>query len=96
MNKLPNVEGLLSYRSDDRKLYLKEKFQWEALATKKDVSLPRIQIVPKCKVRLNKMNCGVSCQISIRQNDIRIRLLVSCGRSLTWTCSFPFWYLYMF
>ena len=38
MNKLPKVEGLLSYRSDDRKLYLKEKSQWQALANQKDVS----------------------------------------------------------
>ena len=38
MNKLPKVEGLLSYRSDDRKLYLKEKSQWEALAIEKEVS----------------------------------------------------------
>ena len=38
MNELPKVEGLLSYRSDDTKLYLKEKSQWEALATQKDVS----------------------------------------------------------
>jgi hypothetical protein len=37
MNKLPKVEGLLSYRSDDRKLYLKEKSQWQALANQKDV-----------------------------------------------------------
>jgi hypothetical protein len=38
MNKLPKVEGLLSYRSDDRKLYLKKKSQWEALAYQKEVS----------------------------------------------------------
>ena len=38
MNELPKVEGLLSYRSDDRKLYLKEKSRWKALATQKDVS----------------------------------------------------------
>lgn len=38
MNKLPKVEGLLSYRSDDRKLYLKEKAQWKALATQKEAS----------------------------------------------------------
>ena len=38
MNKLPKVEGLLSYLLDERKLYLKEKSQWEALATQKDVS----------------------------------------------------------
>ena len=41
MNKLPKVEGLLSYRSDDRKLYLKEKSQWQALANQKDVSFFR-------------------------------------------------------
>ena len=38
MKKLPKVEGLLSYRSDDRKLYLNENSNWEALATQKDVS----------------------------------------------------------
>ena len=38
MNELPKVQGLLSYRTDDRKLYLKEKTQWKALATQKDVS----------------------------------------------------------
>ena len=38
MNELPKVEGELSYRSDDRKLYLKEKSQWKALAIEKDVS----------------------------------------------------------
>ena len=38
MKKLPKVEGLLSYRTDDKKLYLKEKAQWKALATQKDVS----------------------------------------------------------
>ena len=38
MNELPKVEGLLSYRSDDKKLYLKQKAQWQALATQKDVS----------------------------------------------------------
>jgi hypothetical protein len=40
MNKLPKVEGLLSYRSDDKKLYLKEKSQWKALATQKGVGYP--------------------------------------------------------
>ena len=38
MNELPKVEGLLSYRTDDRKLYLKEETEWKALATRKDVS----------------------------------------------------------
>ena len=38
MNKLPKLNGLLSYRIDERKLYLKENSQWKALATKKDVS----------------------------------------------------------
>ena len=38
MNKLPKIEGLLSYRSDDSKLYLKEKAQWRELATQKQVS----------------------------------------------------------
>ena len=38
MNELPKVQGLLSYRTDDRKLYLKEKTQWKVLATQKDVS----------------------------------------------------------
>ncbi|XP_028411771.1 uncharacterized protein LOC114534515 [Dendronephthya gigantea] len=37
MNKLPKIEGLLSYRSDDSKLYLKEKTKWGALATRKDI-----------------------------------------------------------
>ena len=37
MNELPKVEGLLSYRSDDRKLYLKENSQWKALAKQKEV-----------------------------------------------------------
>jgi hypothetical protein len=39
MQKLPKVEGLLSYLLNERKLYLKEKSQWEALATEKEVSL---------------------------------------------------------
>ena len=43
MNKLPKIEGLLSYRSDDDKLYLKEKAQWRALATQKQVSLIEIK-----------------------------------------------------
>ena len=38
MNELPKIEGQLSYRSDDRKLYLKEKSQWKALAIERDVS----------------------------------------------------------
>ena len=38
MNELPKIEGLLSYRTDDRKLYFKEKSQWKALATQEDVS----------------------------------------------------------
>ena len=38
MNELPKVRGLLSYRTDDRKLYLKVKSQWKALATQEDVS----------------------------------------------------------
>lgn len=38
MNDLPELEGLLSYRTDDRKLYIKEKSKWKALATVKDVS----------------------------------------------------------
>ncbi|XP_028416962.1 uncharacterized protein LOC114541174 [Dendronephthya gigantea] len=37
MNKLPKIEGLLSYSSDDRKIYLKGKSQWKALATQQDV-----------------------------------------------------------
>lgn len=45
MNKLPEIEGLLSYRADDSKLYLKEKAEWRALATQKDVSFtpPKIK-----------------------------------------------------
>ena len=38
MNSLPKVQGLLSYRTDDRKLYLNGKSHWKALATQKDVS----------------------------------------------------------
>ena len=38
INELPKIEGQLSYRSDDRKLYLNEKSQWRALATQEDVS----------------------------------------------------------
>ena len=38
MNKLPKIEGLLSYRSDAREMYFKEKTRWSALATQKDVS----------------------------------------------------------
>ena len=38
MNKLPKLKGLLSYRTDDEKLYLKANTQWKALATQKDVS----------------------------------------------------------
>ena len=37
LNKIPKVEGLLSYLLDDRKLYIKEKSQWEALATQTEV-----------------------------------------------------------
>ena len=37
MNKLPKIKGLLSYRTDDRKLYLKANSHWKALATQKDV-----------------------------------------------------------
>jgi hypothetical protein len=37
MNKLPKVEGLLSYLSDKKKLYIKEKSQWTALANQKEV-----------------------------------------------------------
>ena len=37
MNELPKIGGLLSYRSDDRKLYLEENSQWKALATQKEV-----------------------------------------------------------
>ena len=37
MNKLPKVEGLLSYLSDNKKLYIKEKSQWTALANQKEV-----------------------------------------------------------
>ena len=38
MNSLPKVQGLLSYRTDDRKLYLNGNSHWKALATQKDVS----------------------------------------------------------
>ena len=37
MNKLPKIEGLLSYRSDNNKLYLKEKSQWQPLANQKEL-----------------------------------------------------------
>ena len=37
MNKLPKIEGLLSYRSDDKKLYLNEKTQWEPLVNQNEV-----------------------------------------------------------
>ena len=37
MNELPELNGLLSYRTDDRELYLKKNSQWEALATQKYV-----------------------------------------------------------
>ncbi|XP_028416949.1 uncharacterized protein LOC114541161 [Dendronephthya gigantea] len=37
MNKLPKMEGLLSYSSDDQKIYLKERSQWKALATQKKI-----------------------------------------------------------
>ncbi|CAB4012134.1 Hypothetical predicted protein [Paramuricea clavata] len=37
MNKLPKVEGLLSYLSDRKKLYIKEQSQWTALANQKEI-----------------------------------------------------------
>ncbi|XP_028411790.1 uncharacterized protein LOC114534527 [Dendronephthya gigantea] len=37
MNKLPKIEGLLSYRSDDREMYFKERSRWKALATQQDI-----------------------------------------------------------
>ena len=37
MDKLPKIEGLLSYRSDEMKLYLRGKSQWKALGTQKQV-----------------------------------------------------------
>ena len=37
MNELPKVDGLLSYRTDDRKLYIEEKSKWKALATQGEV-----------------------------------------------------------
>jgi hypothetical protein len=44
MNKLPKVEGMMSYRSDDNKLYIKEKSQWKALANQRDVSFIMLKI----------------------------------------------------
>ena len=37
MNELPKIEGLLSYRTDDRKLYIEKKSKWKALATQREV-----------------------------------------------------------
>lgn len=37
LNRLPNIEGLLSYRSDDGRLYWKGKTQWKALGSRKEV-----------------------------------------------------------
>jgi hypothetical protein len=58
MNKLPKVEGLLSYRSDDRKLYLKEKTKWGALANQKDVSRALNSFKQQVNNKLTTVNKG--------------------------------------
>ena len=37
LKNLPKVEGLLLYRSDDRKLYFRGKTHWKTLGTEKEV-----------------------------------------------------------
>ncbi|XP_028411770.1 uncharacterized protein LOC114534514 [Dendronephthya gigantea] len=37
MKELPKIEGLLSYSSDDQKIYLKERSRWKALATQQKI-----------------------------------------------------------
>ena len=37
MKSVPVIEGLLSYRSDHKKLYLREKSRWNALGTQDEV-----------------------------------------------------------
>jgi hypothetical protein len=36
--KIPNVPGLLSYRADNKHLYVNEGSEWQALSTKEEVS----------------------------------------------------------
>ena len=37
LQKLPNIEGLLSYRADNRKLYLRGKHHWKTMANDGEV-----------------------------------------------------------
>jgi hypothetical protein len=37
--KIPDVPGLLSYRKDDKQLYVNQGSNWQALSTEKEVSL---------------------------------------------------------
>jgi hypothetical protein len=37
--KIPDVPGLLSYRKDDKQLYVNQGSKWEALSTEQEVSL---------------------------------------------------------
>ena len=38
MEKLPNVEGLLSYRVDNQELYLRGKQNWNSMAKENEVN----------------------------------------------------------
>ena len=37
--KIPDVPGLLSYRTDDKQLYVNQGSKWQALSTAQEVSL---------------------------------------------------------
>ncbi len=37
--KLPNIEGLLSYRVDNSELYLREKHNWNSMAKENQVTI---------------------------------------------------------
>ena len=38
LEKIPNVPGLLSYRKDDKQLYVNQGSKWQALSKEKEVS----------------------------------------------------------
>ncbi|XP_028419280.1 uncharacterized protein LOC114545131 [Dendronephthya gigantea] len=81
MNKLPKIEGLLSYRSDDREMYFKERSQWKALATQQDIE----SVIGRLTTRLESFQRAVESFKRVTNNkfagvtkDVKVLTHSSC------------------
>ncbi|CAB4020555.1 Hypothetical predicted protein, partial [Paramuricea clavata] len=76
MNNLPKIEGLLSYRSDQEKLFLRGKSQWNALKSNQQVdhSQSMIQTILGNLTRLAKDVRSELTSLKKENTDLRLEL----------------------